>query len=278
MRFIIACLLTIFFTLAYAQEKTQGEKLLLVMGIDKVLEAQKEAQKIGAKKQNEAVMRQLSADLKGTHPKYEAEIRSLLDEMMDEILNSWTIERAIEIYSKPWADNFTEKELKEVIETFEKNENKKMLKMIMTASTALTNYVSDSYTRSTEEAMKRVMPKLKEIMANANASRVSQARTVGFFKVLTRNVQVYVEKGNELLVTAIVQSMKDFDKHPILEISFSDSNGNGVALYSFLPHEYLTDKNKASNGVKKMQTFDIYTLVKDPGQKAVNYQFNFVEQ
>jgi len=150
---------------AFALEKTPGERMMVAMGIDKVLQAQREIYQADAVKQVAMTMKQLEGLLAGLPKETTQEIEQAMTLMMGQVLDSWNVETAIKIYSDEWSKNFTPVEIDEVIEKYEDPSAKKELEVVMAASTALSQYVSTSYNTALEDSMAQFLTLIQQAVA-----------------------------------------------------------------------------------------------------------------
>ena len=153
-----------------AKEPTPAEEMLHVMGIHQVLEQAKEIQRKAAEEQIQIVMKQISPRLAQLPPEVVEEVNVLFRDMMNNILNSWTVEKATEVYAKAWNDNYTEEQIATVIKKYSDPKMKKDLEMVMAASNQLGTYIQDSYSRAMEKEFASFMEKLQEIMTRKAAA------------------------------------------------------------------------------------------------------------
>ncbi len=84
-----------------------------------------------------------------------------------------------------------------------------------------------------------------------------------------------IEKG-VLLISASMENTAEFDqKYPILEVRLTDSQSKLVALRRFTPDEYL-EQYTDTMLLKKNVVTNLKLKIKDPGNKATRFQFNFL--
>jgi len=150
---------------AFSMEKTPGERMMIAMGIDKVLQAQREIYQADAVKQVAMTMKQLEGLLAGLPKETTQEIEQAMTLMMGQVLDSWNVETAIKIYSAEWNKNYTPVEIDEVIEKYEDPTAKKELEVLMAASSALTQYMSTSYNTALEGSMAQLMTHIQQAVA-----------------------------------------------------------------------------------------------------------------
>lgn len=156
-----------------ATELTPAERMLHTMGVSQVLEQSKKAQQQSSKEQVSTIMRQLNGVISILPPEKAKEIEVLFQDMMDEILNSWTTQKAINIYSQAWNDNFTKEEILEVIEKYEAPESQREIQMMLLASSKLNEYILNSYNQASERAFAKTMPKMQSIIKGALSKKVT---------------------------------------------------------------------------------------------------------
>lgn len=156
-----------------SMELTPAERMLNAMGINQILDQTKEAQAKSAQDQVTMMMNQLSGTLAKIPPEKVKEIEILFQNMMLKINDSWSTEEAVKIYSQTWTDNYSEKEILEVVEKYEQPESQKELEMVMQASANLNNYVLNSYNKATEIAMANFIPKMQSIVRESLSKKTS---------------------------------------------------------------------------------------------------------
>jgi hypothetical protein len=148
--------------IALAEEKSPGERMMVAMGIDKVLDAQRDAYKADAKKQVAIVMKQLENTLSQLPPETSEEIETAMNSVLMALLDSWNVDTAIRIYSEEWNKSYTPSEIEKVIEKYKDPSAKKELEVVMSASAALNQYISGSYNSALEKSMAELMPKIQQ--------------------------------------------------------------------------------------------------------------------
>lgn len=90
-------------------------------------------------------------------------------------------------------------------------------------------------------------------------------------------VRSHPQQANALLINVRLINNSEFAQtFPLLELRFSDLNGNEIASRRFKPEEYLAGE---LSGLKKMpvnQAIQIELALVDPGKAAVNYQMQLL--
>ena len=156
-----------------ADDMSAGERMMMSMGVDQVLLAQKKAYEADAKKQVDIVMTQLESTLSQVSKETSLEIASIMENLMTDLNNSWDIETAIKVYSAKWDENYTQSEIESVIEKYEDPSAKKELETVLGASAALNEYISSSYNTALEESMGSAMLKIQLVFMLDQASTES---------------------------------------------------------------------------------------------------------
>lgn len=97
---------------------------------------------------------------------------------------------------------------------------------------------------------------------------------VDLSKIRTSNLVVrsHPEVKQALMVDVVIQNIAAFPQpFPVLELSFSDLNGQIIANRRFLPHEYLGGEMAGRTKIPIKQPVHIGLEIGDPGTQAVSY-------
>ena len=97
-------------------------------------------------------------------------------------------------------------------------------------------------------------------------------------QVLSSNLMVrsHPKASQALVVDAIIINRADFQQRfPLLELQFTDLNGNVIAGRRFTPNEYLAGELSGNDMMPIKQPVHISLEIVDPGEQAVNYQLRF---
>jgi len=95
-------------------------------------------------------------------------------------------------------------------------------------------------------------------------------------QMLNHNVFAHPIEKNVLLISASIENTADFDQpFPILEVRLTNSKAELVALRRFSPTEYL-DNYSVNTLLTKKRATSIKLKIKDPGNEATRFQFNFL--
>lgn len=101
-------------------------------------------------------------------------------------------------------------------------------------------------------------------------------------QLITRNVYSHPNEKDALMINLIMKNNAEFEQeYPVIQVDFSDIRGNTVAARRFFPFEYLTtryqdSKTKKPHLLQSNADTSITLEIKDPGEDAVTYQFNFL--
>lgn len=93
-----------------------------------------------------------------------------------------------------------------------------------------------------------------------------------------RDIASHPKVKNALLITAVLINNATFAQpYPAMEIRLSDIAGRVVARRTFYPQEYLDANVDLREGMPPESPIQIALEIQDPGQNAVNFEFNFKE-
>lgn len=95
-------------------------------------------------------------------------------------------------------------------------------------------------------------------------------------ELLGQDIRSHPKIKGALMVSATVINNAPFTQlFPGLLITFSDMNGQKVAMRRFVPKEYLTEKQLRKKGLIPNLPLQIELGVRDPGKNAINFEFDF---
>jgi predicted Zn finger-like uncharacterized protein len=95
-------------------------------------------------------------------------------------------------------------------------------------------------------------------------------------QMLSHNVFAHPIDPGVLLISASIENRADHDQpYPILEVRLTNSKSEVVALRRFTPDEYLDNYSKGLL-IKKNQISSLKLKIKDPGNQATRFQFDFL--
>jgi len=114
------------------------------------------------------------------------------------------------------------------------------------------------------------------VLSNVMKCDVPDPRDVSAIDFLDRNVVTHPNAKNALLITSVIKSSAEFKQaFPELELTFSDINQKVIARRTFIPEEYLPKEVNIAAGMKPGVPVKIMLEIVDPGEEAVNFEFDF---
>lgn len=95
-------------------------------------------------------------------------------------------------------------------------------------------------------------------------------------RLLASNVQAHPSVAGALMISASVRNDAIFSQpFPVLTITLSDAKGQRIAMRRLQPREYLDDATVRKHGLAPGASAALILEVKDPGDKAVAFEFDF---
>ena len=105
---------------------------------------------------------------------------------------------------------------------------------------------------------------------------VPEVRDVQAIVIVERNVVSHPNAKNALLINSIIKNDAKFDqKYPDLVLTFSNISQEVLARRTFKPEEYLSKSVDIQKGMKAGVPIKIMLEIVDPGEAAVNFNFDF---
>ena len=105
---------------------------------------------------------------------------------------------------------------------------------------------------------------------------IPEPRDTSAISLVERNVVSHPNAKNALLITSVIKNNAEFTQpYPKLVLTFSDINQKVLARRTFVPTEYLTKDVNISSGMAPSVPIKIMLEIVDPGQEAVNFEFDF---
>jgi predicted Zn finger-like uncharacterized protein len=96
-------------------------------------------------------------------------------------------------------------------------------------------------------------------------------------ELVNRDVRKHPRVAGALLINASLVNRADFRQpYPILEVAFLNSSGTEVAARRFSPVEYLGDQVDIKAGMPVGTALQVMLEIKDPGEDAVSFKFEFL--
>ena len=95
-------------------------------------------------------------------------------------------------------------------------------------------------------------------------------------RLLASNVQAHPSVPNALMISASVRNDASFAQpYPVVRVTLSDAQGQRLAMRRLQPAEYLDDPVTLRQGLAPGAVAVLLLEVKDPGDKAVAFEFGF---
>lgn len=99
---------------------------------------------------------------------------------------------------------------------------------------------------------------------------------IGQIELLGQDIRSHPKTKKALLVSATIINNAPFTQpYPGLRLSFSDMNGEKVAMRNFLPKDYLPSGYNVDEGMESNVPIQLELDIVDPGKNAVNFEFDF---
>ncbi|MGP1665556.1 MAG: DUF3426 domain-containing protein, partial [Rhodanobacter sp.] len=95
-------------------------------------------------------------------------------------------------------------------------------------------------------------------------------------RLLASNVQAHPSVRNALMISLGLRNDAPFDQpYPIVTLTLSNALGQRVAMRRLRPDEYLNDPVIQQRGLASGASTALLFEVKDPGDNAIAFEFNF---
>ncbi len=105
---------------------------------------------------------------------------------------------------------------------------------------------------------------------------IPEPKDTDAISLVERNVVSHPNAMNALLITSVIKNNAEFTQpYPNLVLTFSDIHQKVLARRTFIPTEYLTKDVNISSGMASSVPIKIMLEIVDPGQEAVNFEFDF---
>lgn len=96
-------------------------------------------------------------------------------------------------------------------------------------------------------------------------------------ELVSQDIRSHPKVKSALLVTTTIINNAYFTQsYPGLQITFSDLNGQRVAMRRFAPQEYLSKDTLQEAGMPPNTPIQVELEMMDPGSNAVNFEFDFI--
>jgi hypothetical protein len=133
------------------------------MELEKVIAASKDQVQTSIVEQGDIVIENLANS--GLSEGARVEVRVLYDEIMKQVMDSWTAQEATRIYSEEIATSMSDNDLRSSIAFYESVEGRRSLSASGTASVKMQAYIQTSMTEAMRTAMADFMEKMKAVAA-----------------------------------------------------------------------------------------------------------------
>lgn len=115
-----------------------------------------------------------------------------------------------------------------------------------------------------------------EWLCNAVSCTLPPQIDVASIKSLQLMVRSHPDQNDALVVDAvIINNARHLQPYPVLDLSFTDINGNLIANREFSSREYLAGELAGSKKMPSGQPIRLALEIIDPGEEAVNYALSF---
>lgn len=107
--------------------------------------------------------------------------------------------------------------------------------------------------------------------------RVGLPSDVKQLELVSQDIRSHPKVKNALLVTTtIINNARFAQAYPGLQITFTDLNGQRIAMRRFTPSEYLPNDVVQAEGMPPNTPIQVELEMMDPGSNAVNFEFDFI--
>lgn len=101
-------------------------------------------------------------------------------------------------------------------------------------------------------------------------------RALKKIELLNHDISTDPQKSQRLILTGTIENTASFAQpFPVIQISFSNLQGQVVATGRFKPAQYLPNQTTSKNRMPSNKPIAISVSFKDPGSDAVSYEFSF---
>ncbi|MGD8558417.1 MAG: DUF3426 domain-containing protein [Gammaproteobacteria bacterium] len=115
-----------------------------------------------------------------------------------------------------------------------------------------------------------------EFFCKTASCELDMQTDISQIELLGQDIRTHSKTKQALMVSATIINNAPFTQpYPGLRLSFSDMNGEKVAMRNFLPKDYLPSGYKADKGMESNVPIQLELEIVDPGKSAVNFEFDF---
>ena len=107
--------------------------------------------------------------------------------------------------------------------------------------------------------------------------KLSLPSDVKKLELVSQDIRSHPKVKRALLVTTtIINNARFAQAYPGLQITFTDLNGQRIAMRRFAPDEYLSRDDVQAEGMPPNTPIQVELEMMDPGSNAVNFEFDFI--
>ncbi len=148
---------------ATAAEQSNAVRFLEAMGIRELLEKQRAAGVDGSRDMVQAMVAQLRAQTPNLSESQAAEMERIVQDGLDAVQNSYTVDEAIQVYAGPFARNYPAEQLDQAIAQFSSPEGKRMLLTVNEGVTVTTQFMLGRQREAFDREMPRMMERIRRL-------------------------------------------------------------------------------------------------------------------
>ena len=115
-----------------------------------------------------------------------------------------------------------------------------------------------------------------EFFCKHASCELSLQMDIAQIELLGQDIRSHPKSKQALLVSATIINNAPFTQpYPGLQLNFSDMNGEKVAMRNFMPKDYLPSNTNIAKGMESNIPIQLELEIVDPGNSAVNFEFDF---
>ncbi len=117
---------------------------------------------------------------------------------------------------------------------------------------------------------------LTTLFCTGDDCAIPERRAPERIRIINRDVRPHPREPGALLISLTFVNEAPFAQpYPALEISFSDTHGQLIALRRFQPSEYLSGEQRSSDPLPPGERAAVSLSIVDPGERGISYRFEF---
>lgn len=115
-----------------------------------------------------------------------------------------------------------------------------------------------------------------EKMCNVLSCETTLQKSINLIVLTHREITSHPQVKGALLINAVITNNATFAQpFPVMRISLADTGGNILAARDFHPRDYLDADMNLKKGMPSKTPIQVMLEIADPGDKAVNFTFDF---